>query len=93
MAQNVPQSRYQGQVQVEDILEPLDGGSRLVREYLDEVRPRLVTGRLESVVVELLDAILNLVVDLCPCQGAVDSRRGLGRVASEEACQPSEKLP
>lgn len=44
----------EGEVKVEDILEPLNGSGGLVGEDLDEVGPGLVTGRLESVIVELL---------------------------------------
>jgi hypothetical protein len=81
---NVPQPRNESEVQVEDVHQPLNGGSRLVGQNLDQVWPRLVSRRLECVIVELLDAVANLLVDLCPCESTVDSRCGLGGVASHE---------
>lgn len=81
---DVPQSRNEGQIQVEHIHEPLDRRGGLVGEDLDQIRPRLVSCRLEGVIVELFDAIRDAVVDLCPREGAVDSRGGLGGVASHE---------
>ncbi len=42
----LPKSRDQSQIEVEYILQPLDGGGRLVSENLDEVGSRFVTGRL-----------------------------------------------
>ncbi len=71
-------------------MQPLDGSGGLVGEDLDEVWSRLVTGRLECVIVELLDAVGNLVVDLCPGKGTVDSGCGLGGVATHEVCSVSQ---
>lgn len=81
---NVPETRNEGQVKVEDILQPLDGGSRLVGEDLDEVWSCLVTGRLEGVIVELLDGVGELEVDLGAGQGTVDTGGSLGGVSSHE---------
>lgn len=72
-SRNLPKSRDQSQVKIENILEPLDGAGGLVGENLDQVGPGLVTSRLEGVVVELLDAVANGVVDLGARQGTVDS--------------------
>ena len=83
------QTRHEGQVEVEDVLQPLNGGSGLVGEDLDEIGTSLVTSRLHCVIVELLDAVLNLVIDLGTGKGAVDARSGLGRVTAEEACKMS----
>lgn len=88
---NIPKPGDESQVEVEHILEPLYGSGRLIGKHLDEIRPRLVARRLESVIVELLHAIGNLVVDLRPCEGAVDSRGGLGGVASHEVWRMSDK--
>jgi hypothetical protein len=65
-------------------LQPLNGGGGLVGKDLDEVGSGLVTGRLQGVIVELLYAVLNLVVDLSSGQGTVDTGGGLGRVTTEE---------
>ncbi len=81
----IPKAGDEGEVKVEDILEPLNGSSGLVGEDLDEVRAGLVTGRLEGILVELLDAVLDLVVDLGAGQGTVDTGCGLCGVAAEEA--------
>lgn len=72
------------QVEVEHILQPLDGGGGLVGEHLDKVGAGLVAGGLERIVVELLDGVLDLLVDLGSCEGAVDARCGFGGVAAEE---------
>ena len=69
--------RNEGQVEVEDILQPLDGRRGLVCQNLDEVRSRLVTGRFEGIFIKLLNAVANLVVDLGPGEGAVDAGRRL----------------
>ena len=82
----LPEPRNQRQVQVENILQPLDGGSRLVCQDLDQVWPRLVAGRLEGVIVKLLDAVLDAVLNLRPRQSAVDSRCRFCRVAAKESC-------
>ena len=76
--------RDEGQVEVEDILQPLHSGGGLVGQHFDEIRPCLVACRFDGVVVELLDAVADLLVDLRPSQSAVDARGGLGRVATEE---------
>jgi len=65
-------------------LQPLNGGSRLVSKDLDEVGSGLITGRLQGVIVELLYAVLNLVVDLSSGQSTVDAGGGLGRVTTKE---------
>lgn len=83
---NVPQPRNERQVEVEDIHQPLNGSGGLVGQDLDQIRPRLVSRRLECVIVELLDAVADLVVNLCPCESTVDSRCGFGGVASHEVC-------
>ncbi len=82
---DLPKTGKQSEIEVKDILKPLDGGGGLVGEDLDEVWPRLVTGRLEGVIVELLDAVLDAVLDLRPGQGTVDAGGGLCGVAAEEA--------
>ena len=65
---NSPETRNESQIEVEDVHQPLDGCGRLVGQNLDQVRPRLVSRRLQCVIVELLDAVANLVVNLCPCR-------------------------
>lgn len=67
-------------------MEPLNSSRRLVCEDLDQVWPGLVACGFEGIIVELLDAVLDLGVDLCPSQGSVDAGCGLRRVATEEAC-------
>ena len=79
-----PETRNESQVKVKDIHQPLDGCGRLVGQDFDQVWPRLVSCRLQCVIIELLDAVANLVVNLCPCEGTVDTRCGLGGVASHE---------
>ncbi|KAH6609442.1 hypothetical protein Trco_002788 [Trichoderma cornu-damae] len=80
----VASSGDQRQVEVEYILKPLDGSGGLVGQNLDEVWASLVTSRLQGVVVELLDAVADVVVNLSAGQGTVDAGSGLGRVAAEE---------
>lgn len=82
---NLPETRNQGEVEVEDILQPLDGGRGLVGENLDELGTGLVSGGFESVVVESLDAVGNTEVGLGARQGAVNPGSGLGRVATKES--------
>lgn len=81
---DVPESRHESQIEVEDILQPLDSGCRLVCEHLDQVRPSLVSGRLERVLVELLDTILDTEINLSARESSVDSGGGLGRVSTKE---------
>lgn len=78
------ETRDEGQIEVEDILQPLDSRGRLVCENLDEVWSRLVAGGLESVFVKLLDTVANLMIDLGAGQGTVDAGSSLCRVAAEE---------
>lgn len=82
---DLPKTGDEGEVEVEDILEPLDSGSGLVGQDLDEIGTGLITGRLEGIIVELLDAVADLVINLSAGQGTVDTRGGLGRVTTEEA--------
>ena len=83
---NVPKTRDEGEVEVELILEPLDGSGGLVGQDLDEVGTGLVTGGLEGIIVKLLDAVGNADLNLCPCKGTVDTGGSLGRVSTKEAC-------
>jgi hypothetical protein len=78
------QSRDKGKIQVEDILQPLDGRRGLVCQDLDEIRSGFVAGGLEGIFVELLDAVANLVINLGAGECTVDARSGLGRVATKE---------
>lgn len=57
----------------------------MVGQDLDQIGSGLVTGGLESVLVELLDRVANAVVDLCSGESSIDSGGGLGRVAAKEA--------
>lgn len=57
---------------------------RLVSKNLDQVRSGLVSGRLDCIIVELLNGVLDAEVNLGVCEGAVDSRSGLCRVSAEE---------
>lgn len=82
---DLPKTGDESEVEVKDILQPLDGSSRLVGQDLDEVRTGLVTGRLEGIVVELLDAVTDFVVDLGAGQSTVDTRSCLCGVATKEA--------
>lgn len=81
----LPKPRNKGKIQVEDILQPFDGRGGFVGQDLDEVWPCLVAGRFQGVIVELFNTVLDLVVDLRSCQGAIDTGSGLGGVASKEA--------
>ena len=76
----------EGQVEVEDVLQPLNSGGGLVGENLDQLGASLVSGGLEGIIVELLDAVLNLQVNLGAREGAVDTGGSLGGVATEEGC-------
>jgi hypothetical protein len=78
------QSGDEGEIEVEDILQPLDGGGGLVGQNLDEVGAGLITGGLEGVLVELLDAVGNAEVGLGASEGTVDTGGGLGGVTTEE---------
>ena len=71
------QAGDQGEIEVEDILQPLDSSGRLVGKNLDEIWSRLVARRLQGVIIELLDAVSDAQVDLRPRKGAVDSGCGL----------------
>ena len=75
----------ESEVEVEDILQPLDGGGGLVGQDLDQVRTGLVTGRLESIFVELLDTVLDAEIGLGASESTVDTGGGLGRVTTEES--------
>jgi hypothetical protein len=75
----------EGEVEVENILQPLDGGGGLVGQDLDQVRTGLVTGRLEGIFVELLDTVLDAEIDLGASESTVDTGGGLGRVTTEES--------
>lgn len=92
IAFHLPQARDEGEVEVEDILEPLDGSRGLVSQDLDEIGPGLVSRGLEGVIVELLDTVGDAVVDLGTGEGTVDTRGGLSRVAAEESYEPQTKL-
>jgi hypothetical protein len=74
----------ESEVQVKDILQPLNGSGGLVCEDLDQVGAGLVTGGLEGVIVELLDAVLDTEVGLSTSKGTVDTRGGLGGVTTEK---------
>ena len=54
-------------------MQPLDSGSGLVGEDLDEIRTSLVASRLEGIIVELLYAVCDAGVDLCARKSAVDT--------------------
>lgn len=75
----------EGEVEVEDILQPLDGGGGLVGQNLDQVGTGLVTGGLEGIFVELLDAVLDAEIGLSASERTVDTGGGLGRVTTEES--------
>jgi hypothetical protein len=74
--------RDERQIEVEDILQPFDGGGRLVGQDLDKFGASKITGGFEGVVIELLDAVLDVEGDLGACQSTIDAGRGLGRVAA-----------
>jgi hypothetical protein len=86
---NIPETRDEGEVEVELILEPLNGSGGLVGQDLDEVGTGLVTGGLKGVIVKLLDAVGNASINLRPCESTVDTRSSLGRVSAEEAYKES----
>lgn len=44
MWKNLPETGDKSEIEVEDVLQPLNGGSGLVGKDLDEVRASLVTG-------------------------------------------------
>jgi hypothetical protein len=58
--------------------------SGLVCEDLDEIRPGEISGRLNGVIIELLNAVLDTEFLLRPGVCAVDTRGGLSGVASHE---------
>jgi hypothetical protein len=72
------QTGDQGEIEIEDILQPLDGGGGLVGQDLDQVWTGLVTGGLEGILVEGLDAVANAEVDLGASESTVDAGGGLG---------------
>jgi hypothetical protein len=78
------QTRDESEVEVEDVLQPLDGGGGLVGQDLDQVGTGLVTGGLEGVIVKCLDTVGNAEVDLGAGEGTVNTGGGLGRVAAKE---------
>lgn len=73
----LPKTGDKSQVQVELILQPLNSGSGLICEDLDEIWPGLISRGLKGIVVEELDGIWDLLVDLCPGKGTVDAGSGL----------------
>lgn len=81
-----PQTRDQRQVEVEDILQPFYGRGGLVCQDLNEVWTGQISGRLQGILVEGLDAVLDAQVGLGASKGTVDTGRGLGGVATEESC-------
>lgn len=83
---NSPEPGNKGEVEVENILQPLDGSSGLVCEDLDQIGTRLISGGFEGIIVESLDAVGDAQVDLGARQGAVNTGRSLGGVATEEGC-------
>jgi hypothetical protein len=78
------QTGDESEVEVEDVLEPLDGGSRLVGKDLDQVGAGLVTSGLEGIVVELLDTVSDAELGLRAGEGTVNAGGGLGGVTTEE---------
>lgn len=76
-AQNLPETRDESEIEVEDILQPLDGGSGLVCEDFDEVGTSLVSGGFQGIIVELLHAILNTEINLGASESTVDTRGSL----------------
>lgn len=82
---DIPKTRNKGKIEVEDILEPLNGSSRLVCEDLDQFGTGLVPCGFEGVFVEGLDAVLNIEVGLSAGEGAVDTGGSLGRVTTKES--------
>ena len=80
--------RDESEVEVEDILQPFDRGGGLVGENFDQIWSGLISGRFQCVVVELLYAVLDLVVDLGSGKSSVDAGGGFGGVATEEVYAP-----
>lgn len=80
-----PKTRNKSQVEVEDILQPFDGGGGLVGKDLDQLGTSLVSGGLDGVLVEGLDAVVDAEVALGAGQGTVNTGGGLGGVATEES--------
>ena len=78
------QTGNESEVEVEDVLQPLDGGSGLVSKDLDQVGARLVTSGLEGVVVELLDTVFDAELGLGAGERTVNAGGGLGGVTTEE---------
>jgi len=78
------QTGDESEVEVEDILQPLNGGSGLVGKDLDQVGAGLVPSRLEGVLVELLDAVLDAELGLGASECTVNAGSGLGGVTTEE---------
>jgi len=58
------ETRDEREIEVENVLEPFDGGGRLVGEDFDEFWSCEITGGFEGVVIELLYAVLNAEGDL-----------------------------
>jgi len=83
----LPEARDQSQVQVEDILEPLDGSGRLISQDFNQIRPSLVPSRLHGIIVELLDTVGNAMLNLGSRESSVDARGGFRGVSAEEACK------
>jgi hypothetical protein len=81
---DLPETRNEGEIEVEDVLQPLDGSSGLVCEDFDEIGTSLVSGRFQGVIVELLDAVLDAEIDLCAGESTVDTGGGLCGVATKE---------
>jgi hypothetical protein len=75
----------EGKVEIEDILQPLDGSGGLVGQDLDQLGTGLVTGGLEGIFVELLDTVLDAKIDLGASESTVDTGGGLSRVTTEES--------
>lgn len=81
---NEPETRNQGKIEVENILQPFHSSSRFVGKDLNQVRASLISGGLEGIFVESLDAILDAEIDLCAGKSAVDAGGSLGGVTTEE---------
>ena len=61
------ETRDEGEIEVENVLQPLDGGGGLVGEDFDEFWSCEITGGFEGIVVELLYAVLDAEGDLRAC--------------------------
>jgi hypothetical protein len=85
------ETRNEGEIEVEDVLQPLDGSSGLVCEDFDEIGTSLVSGRFQGVIVELLDAVLDAEIDLCAGESTVDTGGGLCGVATKEGLLVKDK--